>query len=108
MRAAWDTVRGNLERGACFYILNCGLVPIAVAEANTQQTFVNVLENYVIKPLRKWKVSTSCLRVCSHNRVDYRSRMMKQESELRNILRNLQQCMQIMQRTKSRSFSKRI
>jgi hypothetical protein len=39
-RAAWDTVRDNLER-----------------EARTQQSFVDVLENYVIKPLRTSKES---------------------------------------------------
>ncbi|KAI9430908.1 hypothetical protein H4582DRAFT_1341413 [Lactarius indigo] len=37
-RAAWDTVRDNLER-----------------EASTQQTFVDILDNDVIKPLKKLK-----------------------------------------------------
>ena len=50
-------MRDNLERGARFQVLNCGLVPTAIAEASTQQTFVDVLENYVIKPLRTLKVS---------------------------------------------------
>lgn len=59
MRAAWDTVKDNLERGARFHILNCDLLLTAVAEASTQQAFVDVLENYVIKPLRTLKVSIS-------------------------------------------------
>ncbi|KAH9008371.1 hypothetical protein EDB85DRAFT_2283815 [Lactarius pseudohatsudake] len=42
-RAAWDTVRDDLRR--------------AVAEASTQQAFVDILDNDVIKPLRTLKVS---------------------------------------------------
>ncbi|KAH8996989.1 hypothetical protein EDB86DRAFT_3243261 [Lactarius hatsudake] len=42
-RAAWDTVRDDLKR--------------AVAEASTQQAFVDILDNDVIKPLRTLKVS---------------------------------------------------
>ncbi|KAH9014678.1 hypothetical protein EDB84DRAFT_1443744 [Lactarius hengduanensis] len=40
-RAAWDTVRDDLRR--------------AVAEASTQQAFVDILDNDVIKPLRTLK-----------------------------------------------------
>ena len=38
-------------------ILNHVLEPTAVAEASTQQTFVDNLDNDVIKPLGAWKVS---------------------------------------------------
>ena len=33
------------------------LEPTAIAEASTQQTFIDILDNDVIKPLRKLKVS---------------------------------------------------
>ncbi len=39
------------------HILNCGLEPTAVAEANTQQAFVDILDNDVIKPLTTLKAS---------------------------------------------------
>jgi hypothetical protein len=39
------------------YILHCGLEFTCIAEANTQQTFVDILDNDVIKPLRTFKVS---------------------------------------------------
>ncbi|KAH9169280.1 hypothetical protein EDB89DRAFT_1985952 [Lactarius sanguifluus] len=42
-RAAWDKVRDSLER--------------AVAEANTQQAFVDILDHDVIKPLATLKAS---------------------------------------------------
>ena len=40
-----------------FHILNRVLELIAVAEASAQQTFVDVLDNDVIKPLRTLKIS---------------------------------------------------
>ncbi|KAF8256584.1 hypothetical protein EI94DRAFT_1821835 [Lactarius quietus] len=43
MRAAWEHMRDNLERG--------------VVEADTQQTFVDILDNDVIKPLTALKGS---------------------------------------------------
>jgi hypothetical protein len=39
------------------HILRCGLEPTRVVEANTQQAFVDILDNDVIKPLRTLKVS---------------------------------------------------
>ena len=39
------------------HILKCGQEPTAVAEANTKQAFVDILDNDVIKPLTTWKVS---------------------------------------------------
>ncbi|KAH9165433.1 hypothetical protein EDB89DRAFT_2076851 [Lactarius sanguifluus] len=59
-RAAWDKVRDNLERGAGFRNLNpnCGLEPTVIAEAKTQQCFVDILDNDVIKPLVALKEST--------------------------------------------------
>ncbi|KAF8269723.1 Rho GTPase activation protein [Lactarius quietus] len=42
-RAAWDEVRDSLERVAWW--------PTAVAEANTQQAFVDILDNDIIRPL---------------------------------------------------------
>ncbi|KAH9017672.1 hypothetical protein EDB85DRAFT_2015103, partial [Lactarius pseudohatsudake] len=56
-RAAWDTVRDDLRRGMHLHTLNCGLRLTAVAEASTQQAFVDIVDNDVIKPLRTLKVS---------------------------------------------------
>ncbi|KAI9431836.1 Rho GTPase activation protein [Lactarius psammicola] len=56
-RAAWDKVRDNLDKGMNLHILNCGLGSIAAAEANTQQAFVDILDDDVIKPLRILKES---------------------------------------------------
>jgi len=56
-RTAWDKVRDNLERGMRLHILNYGLEPTVIAEANTQQAFVDILDNDVIKPLSAFKVS---------------------------------------------------
>ena len=39
------------------HILHCGLEPTGVAEANTQQAFVDILDEDVIKPLVAFKVS---------------------------------------------------
>ena len=38
-------------------MLNRILEPIAISEASTQQTFVDILDSDVIKPLRTLKVS---------------------------------------------------
>ena len=57
MRAAWDKVRDNLDKGMNLHILNCGLGSIAAAEANTQQAFVDILDNDVIRPLTTFKAS---------------------------------------------------
>jgi len=56
-RGAWDKVRDNLENGMCSYILDRALEPTGVAEASTQQAFVDILDNDVIKPLKLMKVS---------------------------------------------------
>jgi hypothetical protein len=56
MRAAWDKARDNLERGTRLHILKCGREPTAVAEANTKQAFVDILDNDVIEPLTTLKV----------------------------------------------------
>ena len=52
-------MRDNLERGVHFHMSNSGLVPTAIAEVSTKEAFVDVLENYVIKPLGTLKVSIS-------------------------------------------------
>lgn len=59
MRAAWDKLRDNLGRGMCLHILNCSWSPTGVAPtgADTQQAFVDILVNDVIKPLEMLKVS---------------------------------------------------
>jgi hypothetical protein len=57
MRAAWDKTRDNLESGTCLHILQCVREPTAVAEANTKQAFVDILDNDVIEPLTTFKVS---------------------------------------------------
>ena len=56
-RGAWDRVRDNLENGMCLYILECVLELTGVAEARTRQTFVDILDNDVIQPLKTLKVS---------------------------------------------------
>ena len=70
-RAVWDKIRDDLERGMGFHILNCGPEPIAVAEANIQQAFVDILNNEVIRPLVSLEVSQGLLvhmAPCSDNR----------------------------------------
>ncbi|KAH9030232.1 hypothetical protein EDB83DRAFT_2554982 [Lactarius deliciosus] len=54
-RAAWDTVRDDLRRGMHLHTLNFGLWLTTIAEASTQQAFVDILDNDVIKPLRTLK-----------------------------------------------------
>ncbi|KAH9049291.1 hypothetical protein EDB83DRAFT_2522836 [Lactarius deliciosus] len=54
-RAAWDKVRDSLERGTRFHILNFYPEPTAAAEADTQQAFVDMLDNDIIKPLTTLK-----------------------------------------------------
>ncbi|KAH9029694.1 Rho GTPase activation protein [Lactarius pseudohatsudake] len=44
-RTAWDKVRDSLEGGTRLHILNRSLGQTAVAEANTQQAFVEILDN---------------------------------------------------------------
>ncbi|KAI9439452.1 hypothetical protein BJY52DRAFT_529930 [Lactarius psammicola] len=56
-RAAWDTVRDLLEKGIHLRILNCGSEPTAIAEANTQQAFLDILDNNIVKPLGTLKKS---------------------------------------------------
>ncbi len=107
---AWDNVRDNLERGMRLHVLNCGLEPTAVAEANTQQAFVDILDNDVIKPLSVLKVSQehfirAGIPVLIIGRSG-RNRKMKQESGLRMISKNPPLSMLIMQRTESRGSSR--
>ncbi|KAH9016198.1 hypothetical protein EDB84DRAFT_1443214 [Lactarius hengduanensis] len=61
-RAAWDTIRDDLRRGMHLHTLNCGLWLAAVAEASTQQAFVDILDNDVIKPLRTLKLQQAYLK----------------------------------------------
>jgi hypothetical protein len=56
-RAAWEKVRDNLEKGMCSANLNFDPEPTAVAEANAQQEFVDILDTDVIKPLATFKVN---------------------------------------------------
>jgi hypothetical protein len=49
----------------CLGILNCGPGPIAFAEANAQQAFVDILDTGVIAPLTTLKVNeTDLVWVC--------------------------------------------
>ena len=61
-RVAWDRVRDNLENGMRLHILDRVLERPGVAEANTQQTFVDILDNDVIKPLKTLMVSWAWFR----------------------------------------------
>ncbi|KAH9008445.1 hypothetical protein EDB83DRAFT_530461 [Lactarius deliciosus] len=54
-RTAWDKLRDNLEKGTHLCTLNRLLESTVVAEANTQQAFVDILDNDVIKPLESLK-----------------------------------------------------
>ena len=56
-RTAWEKVRDNLEGGTRFHIVKCGLGQTAFTEAHTQQAFVDILDNDVIKPLTMLKAS---------------------------------------------------
>jgi len=92
------------------YILYCGLEPTAVAVANTQQAFVDVLDNDVIKPLATLKVSQEHLvqagvpvLIIGPSR---RNRKVGQESGLRAISKDPPQSMLTMQRTQFRSSSR--
>ena len=60
-RSVWEIVRDTLKRGMHFYVLNYVLEPTAVVEASTQQGFIDILDDDVIKPLRAMKVSQHCL-----------------------------------------------
>jgi hypothetical protein len=50
-------VRDNLEKGGRLNILNIEPEPMAVAEANAKQAFVDILDGDVIKPLAAFKVN---------------------------------------------------
>jgi hypothetical protein len=50
-------VRDNLEKGMRLNILNVDPEPIAVAEANAQQAFVDILDIDVITPLASFQVN---------------------------------------------------
>jgi hypothetical protein len=50
-------VRDSLERGTQLHFLQSIVGPTAEADANTQQAFVDILGNDVIKPLEVLKVS---------------------------------------------------
>ena len=56
-RAAWNTIRDNLERGMCFAHFKLLRGPTGIAEVNTQQAFVDILDKDVIEPLATFKVS---------------------------------------------------
>jgi hypothetical protein len=87
--------------------LNFSLGPTAIAEANTQQAFVDILDNSVIKPLAIFKASEydlvwAGISVLIIGRSD-RKRKMRQEVALGKISRIPPRGMPIMQRTVSRS-----
>ena len=56
-RAAWNTLRDNLERGMCYAHFKLQLGRTGIAEANTQQAFVDILDNDVIEPLATFNVN---------------------------------------------------
>ncbi len=92
------------------HILNCCLEPTVVAEANTQQAFVDILDNDVIGPLTTLKVSQEHLVQAGISVLiigrSGRNRKMRRERRLRKISRNPPRGMQITQRTQSRSSSR--
>jgi hypothetical protein len=57
MREAWEKVRDNLEKGMCLNILNFGLEPTPIAEANARQAFLDILDIDVVKPLATFYVN---------------------------------------------------
>jgi len=86
------------------------LGPTAIAEANAQQAFVDILDNDVIEPLSELKVSQEHLvregiPVLIRGRFG-RKRKMRQESGLKKISINLPRNMPIMQRTECRGSSR--
>jgi len=81
------------------------LGPTTIAEVNTQQAFVDVLDNDVIKPLAMLKASQELL-VWAEILVlilgsSGRKRKIRQESRLRKISRTPPRNMPTMQRTQS-------
>lgn len=84
-----------------------GQDPTSVTEADTQQAFVDILDNDVIKPLRTLKVNHEHLvrddiSVLIIRRSE-RNLKIRQESGLKEISRNPPRSMQIMLRVKFRS-----
>jgi hypothetical protein len=78
--------------------------PTAVAEANAQQTFVDILDTGVITPLATFQVNESHLGMhLSDNRRPGRKSQIGQERELRGISRYPPRRMLIMLRIESRS-----
>ena len=60
-RAAWNKVRGNLERGTHAYIADQKVECSNVAESKARQVFVNTLDVDILKPLTALKVSQGFL-----------------------------------------------
>jgi hypothetical protein len=62
-RAAWNKVRGNLERGTHWHshILDLNLTLPIVAESKARQAFVNTLDVDILKPLTSLKVGQGLL-----------------------------------------------
>ena len=58
-------MRDNLERGTRERVLICDMMLTGVAEASTQQAFVDILDKDVIKPLQILKVSEKDLVLAS-------------------------------------------
>jgi hypothetical protein len=99
-------MRNNLEKGMRLDILNCQCCPepMAVAEANAQQAFVDVLDTGVISPLATFKVNESLLGVhLSDNRRTGRKPQRGQERELKETSRYPLRSMLIMLRIEYRS-----
>jgi hypothetical protein len=96
----------------CLHGLSFSLRPTDTAEANTQQAFVDILDNDVIKPLVTFKVSEYDLvwaeiSVLIIGRSD-RKLKMRQESGLREISSIPPRSMPIIQRTQFRSSNRHI
>jgi len=88
------------------HILNRGSEPTAVAEANTQQAFVDILDDDVIKPLAMLKASHRKLLGSAEIPVlitasSERKRKIRQESGLRKISGNPPRNMPTVQGTQS-------
>lgn len=68
----------------CLHIFSCGQDPTSVTEADTQQAFVDILDNDVIKPLRTLKVKPWTSRSGWHLSSDNTAIRKESEDKTRN------------------------
>ena len=94
----------------CSYTLSCGLELTSIAEADTQQTFMDILDKDVIEPLTMLKVRQDhifCGEIPNEG-LSGRKEQLGQESGLSKFSQNPPRHILILQRTQSRGSSRHI